>query len=381
MTAEEFDAAWNNYFSDGKNAPPPWYRDSLGINIPTGAVDGATVRIEFRAAADKPATPARYWRTAAELPPLEGKPVLSGLRIALDPGHIGGAYAKVEERYLSFHPENAKEYIAEGEHVLTVAQMLKTRLEALGATVFLVRENLEPVTTQRPPDLRVTALATLRDAGVPNPVEGYAGLPDDQKQHTIQWESEKLFYRVSEIRARARKVNMEQHPDLVICLHLNAAPWGPEGQRQYSPENHLHVMINGCYAADELKVQDTRFEMLNRLFHRMHEEELPLANAIAKTMAQSTGLPPFVYMTPNARLVSENGYVYARNLLANRLYDCPVVYLEPYVMNNQETYQRLLQGPYAGRTLMNGKLRTSIYEDYAQGVIEGLVNYYQSKRK
>jgi hypothetical protein len=50
-------------------------------------------------------------------------------------------------------------------------------------------------------------------------------------------------------------------------------------------------------------------------------------------------------------------------------------------MNNEEVYQRLLQGPYAGRTLTNGRLRTSIYEDYAQGVIDGLVNYYRSKRK
>jgi len=65
-------------------------------------------------------------------------------------------------------------------------------------------------------------------------------------------------------------------------------------------------------------------------------------------------------MTPNARLVSATGYVYARNLLANRIYECPVVCLEPYVMNNQDTYQRLLQGHYVGRTLTNGRLRSSI---------------------
>ena len=381
LTAEEFDLAWSTYFTDGKGEAPPWQRDPVGISIPTGALDGSTVRIDFRLASEPVAKVEHYWRTAAELPPLAGKPVLSGLRIALDPGHIGGAYSRIEERFFTMHPENPKEFIAEGDHVLSVAQLMKSRLEALGAIVLLVRENGEPVTTQRPADFRTTALNILRENGHPNPPEAYAGVPAFQKMNTIQWESEKLFYRVSEIRARAVKVNMELKPDLVICLHLNAAPWGEAGQQQFSLENHLHVMINGCYAPEELRMADTRFEMLSRLFRRVHEEELPLANSIAKTMALTTGLPPFVYVTPNAKLVSENGYVYARNLLANRIYECPVIYLEPYVMNNEEVYHRLLQGPYTGRTLTGGRLRTSIYEDYAQGVVDGLVNYYRSKRK
>lgn len=321
------------------------------------------------------------WRSAAELPPLNGKPVLTGLRIALDPGHIGGSYAKVEERFFTMNPQDPKEFIAEGDHVLTVAQLIKPRLEALGATVSLVRENSEPVTAQRAADLRPNALTILRENGIANPTDSYYNLPPSLRMNTIQWESEKLFYRVSEIRARARKVNADLKPDLVICMHLNAAPWGDAGQQQFSAENHFHVLVNGCYAPEEMRMADTRFEMLYRLFTRMNDEELPIANAVSKAMATSTGLPPFVYVTPNAKLVSENGYVYARNLLANRIYECPVIYLEPYVMNNEEVYHRLLQGPYTGRTLTGGHLRTSIYEDYAQGVVDGLVNYYRSKRK
>lgn len=381
MTADEFDLAWTTFFSDGRNEPPPWNRDASGITVPTGTSDGSTVRVEFRSSGDPLPQPKRSWRMASELPPLQGKPVLTGLRIALDPGHIGGAFAKVEERFFTMNPQDPKEFIAEGDHVLAVAQMLKPRLEALGAVVSLVRDKQEPVTSQRPSDLRTTAIDILHQNGHLNPPESYTGVPAFQKMNTIQWESEKLFYRVSEIRARAQKVNSELKPDLVICMHLNAAPWGEAGEQVFSPENHLHLLINGCYAPEELRMQDTRFEMLHRLFSRMHEEELPVATAVAKAMAQTTGLPPFVYVTPNARLVSETGYVYARNLLANRLYDCPVIYLEPFVMNNEDVYHRLLQGPYSGRTLTNGRLRTSIYEDYAQSIIDGLVNYYRSKRK
>ena len=73
--------------------------------------------------------------------------------------------------------------------------------------------------------------------------------------------------------------------------------------------------------------------------------------------------------------------MYARNLLANRLYQCPVVYLEPYVMNHEETYHRLLAGHFVGRTLIGGRLQTSAMEDYVRGVVNGLVSYYQKERQ
>ncbi|MBK8095365.1 MAG: hypothetical protein IPK32_26190 [Verrucomicrobiaceae bacterium] len=63
-----------------------------------------------------------------------------------------------------------------------------------------------------------------------------------------------------------------------------------------------------------------------------YEEELPLANAVGEGMRRITGLPAYVYTTPNARRPGTNDAVYAPNLLANRLYGSPVVYLEPHVM-------------------------------------------------
>ena len=76
-----------------------------------------------------------------------------------------------------------------------------------------------------------------------------------------------------------------------------------------------------------------------------------------------------------------NTAVYARNLLANRIYDCPVVYLEPFVMNHEETYRRLLAGHFVGRTLISGRLQTSAVEEYVSGIVDGLVAYYQKHRK
>ena len=378
LTAEEFDRLFEEVYTDARRVPPPWERDPAGITVPMGAADGGNVRVEFRTHDEKPAAVSHYWRTASELPPLAGQPVLSGLRIALDPGHIGGAFAQMEERYLSFHP---KESIAEGDLSLKVAQLLKPRLEALGARVLMVRDSSEPVTPSRPGDFRAVAEGILHEHGIAQPKEIYAGASGDEKVVTLQYQTEKLFYRESEIRARGRKVNEQLRPDLVLCMHFNAASWGDPSHPSFSPENHLHLLVNGCYADEELQLQDVRFEMLHRLFLKVHDEEMPLAEEMAKAMAQSTGLPPYVYTTPNARPAGKTGYVYARNLLANRIYQCPVIYLEPYVMNNEETYQRLLMGDYAGATLYQGRLRTSIFEDYVQGIVTGLTNYYRQTRK
>jgi hypothetical protein len=186
---------------------------------------------------------------------------------------------------------------------------------------------------------------------------------------------------VSEIHARAERVNQQIKPDMVLCLHFNAEDWGDATSPQFSPKNHLHVMINGCYAPVELEQQDVRYEMLSRLLNRVHEEELPLATSVAESMARATGLPAYIYTRPNARHAGTNPYVYARNLLANRLYECPVLYLEPFVMNHEETYRRLLAEHYLGRTLIGGKLTTSAIEDYVRGVIDGLLAYYKNNRQ
>jgi len=377
LTLQEFEAAFRDIYVDGTNFPPPWTVAPDGLTVKTGDPVMPVVKIEFRPPDELAPEAARYWRTAAELPPADDKPPLSGVHVAIDPGHIGGAYAKMEERFLSFQPG---ESIQEGDLTLLTAQILKTRLEELGAVTSLVRENNEPVTSARPPEFNNLAQTILKDAGVAAPASSYEGMSGDQRLLTIQWQSEKFFYRVSEIRARAKKVNEQLKPDLVLCLHFNAEAWGDAEQPQFSPVNHMHVLINGCYSASELELEDVRFEMLTRLFSRMQDVELPVAESIAGGMAKATGLSAYVYTTNNARRAGTSSYVYARNLLANRLYECPVIFLEPYVMNHEETYQRLLLGHYIGRTLLNGRLQTSAIEDYVRGIVDGLVSYYQSKR-
>ena len=334
----------------------------------------------LRFAADGAARKAvpRLWRPAESLPPVKPEKPLLSLKIALDPGHLGGKWAKMEERW--FQVGN-NQPVQEGDLTLSVARVLAPRLRELGAKVLFVRNSNEPITARRPDDFRELARKILIKNGVPQPRSDVLDPNDPEKEQTIRWQSEILFYRYSEIRRRAALVNFTLHPDLVLCLHFNAEGWGDPNNPTLTDINHLHLLVNGAYLAEELEFDDERFEMIRRLLSRTYDEELTLADTIALAMARETGLPPYQYPTTNTTTkVGTSGYVYARNLLATRLYRCPVVYCEPYVMNSKDVFARIQAGDYEGMRNINGVERKSIFREYANSVADGLVEYYSKMR-
>ena len=321
----------------------------------------------------------RLWRAAKSLPLAQRNKPLSGLKIALDPGHLGGNWAKMEERW--FQVGDSKP-VQEGDLTLSVSRLLATRLRDLGAKVSFVRSNDEPTTGKRPDDFHELARKVLIRNGVPQPRADVLDSTDPEREKTIRWQSEILFYRYSEIRRRAALVNFKLHPDLVLCLHFNAEKWGDPTSPILTDTNHLHLLVNGSYLAEELEFDDQRFEMIRRLLSRAYDEELPLADTIAHAMSHETGLPPYAYPTTNSTTkVGTSGYVFARNLLATRLYRCPVVYCEPYVMNSKDVFARIQAGDYEGMRNINGVERKSIFREYADSVADGLVEYYSKARK
>ncbi len=316
----------------------------------------------------KPADIPRYWKTPWEMPPLEPNETqpLRGIHIAIDPGHIGGRWANREQRYYKIGEDTIP--VQEGDLTLHTAELLEKNLRALGATVTLTRTELEPVTDLRPDDL----LDEARDW-----LTSRRGLPSDG---LVQRTAERFFYVGSEIRTRADILNTETRPDLVLCLHYNASPWRNPYRPSFQSPNHFHLLINGCYSRGEIEEDDTRLEMLLRLLQRTYYYELALAHDIARTMADETRLPPASYDGNSGKSVSDNRYVWARNLLANRKFLCPVIFFEPYCMNHREVHARIQAGAYRGLKEFNGVYRKNIYQEYADGATAGIVNYFRRVR-
>ncbi len=345
--------AWENVISFTDNAA-----------VIRTSPDKSPYLLKFAPDAPSVRAPILPWKSRRALPDRPTSKPLTGLKVAIDPGHIGGSWAKMEERWFQLGKTTP---VTEGDMTLRVAKLLIPRLEALGAEVFLTRSKAAPTTGVRPSQLRKEAVASLREKG------------DPITKSSITKESERLFYRVSEIRRRAHLVNESIRPDLVLCLHFNAEAWGNERRPQLVNDNHLHFLVTGAWSKDELTLEDQRFDMLRKLLGRTFSEELPLADSLSRAMASATGLPPYVYRSSNVIRVNTNPYLWGRNLLANRLFNCPVVYVEPYVMNSRGAFARIQAGDYDGRRKFGGVARKSIYREYADAIADGLADYYQLK--
>src|SRR5437667_4418202 len=185
----------------------------------------------------------RLWRPAKSLPPAQPDKPLANLRIALDPGHLGGKWAKMEERWFQV---GETEPVKEGDLALKVARILAPRLKELGAKVLFVRNRNQPITSKRPDDFKELGKKILIKNGVPQPREDFADPDEPAKEQTVRWQSEILFYCHSEIRRRVLLVK-RLHPDLVLCLHFNAEPWGDPKNPTLVDENHLHLLLIDSY--------------------------------------------------------------------------------------------------------------------------------------
>lgn len=379
ITHDEFSRLVYNVYCTHGFAPDLIQIDGKTARILTDRDSQKFFTLRF-AENDKARKPVPHlWRSAASLAKANPEKPLSGLKIALDPGHLGGKWAKMEERWFQVGSSTP---VQEGDLTLSVSRLLAPRLRELGAKVFFIRNSNEPATPKRPDDFRELARKILIRHGVPQPRADVLDPNDPAKEQTIHWQSEILFYRYSEIRRRAALVNFKLRPDLVLCLHFNAEGWGDPTNPTLIDTNHLHLLVNGSYLPEELEFDDERFEMIRRLLSRAYDEELPLADTIASAMARATGLPAYEYPTTNSTTkVGSTGYVYARNLLATRIYRCPVVYCEPYVMNSKDVFSRIQAGDYGGTRSVNGVERKSIFREYADSVADGLVEYYSKKGK
>ncbi|MCE0524090.1 MAG: hypothetical protein LV480_14375 [Methylacidiphilales bacterium] len=321
--------------------------------------------------------PMRWFRTPEEVRsmshPLD-KP-LNGLRVAIDPGHIGGPWAQMEERSTRYRGSAP---VQEGNLNLITGRLLQQELTAMGATVFLTRDSTEPVTPYRPDDMIEQARELL--VAHSNHAKNLRALPPDKLNllfgQRLMELSEFLFYRCSEIVERGNRIRNNFVPDITVTLYIDATPGS--GRGRLTSGNANIFFVGGCYTRSEMQDPDMRRRCVYKMVEGGSEIEKEVAADISDVFKQRTGLGPVEYGDSGTtrEVIPGNPYVVARNLAANRVYDGPVVCTEPYFMNNRVVYQRLLAGDYEGQRTFNGKSYGSIFREYADCVAQGLVKAY-----
>ena len=152
----------------------------------------------------------------------ENKKELSGIKIAIDPGHIAGDMktAMLEKKYIQFNYNNQNIAIAEGILTLQTALILKRLLEEQGAEVMLTRE--KPSQTA----FGITFKEWL-EKHFKNAVDSSYKLNEVTEQEktflltkATQRDVFRTYFNNLDMRQRAKKIN-EFAPDLSIIIHYN----------------------------------------------------------------------------------------------------------------------------------------------------------------
>lgn len=359
ITADEFSLLVNDVYAPGGGMIPYLRYGNGSVQIYSTAAQTGAPLFELK---------------FAESPRSSEPPkALSGLKVALDPGHIGGAWSRIEERFFLVDRDHDWP-VQEAALNLYVCRLIRDGLSAKGATVVMVKDDLEPMTT-RWPDERMRESRPL-PPGDPR----FAHLPEifveSSRRDALRKQVEREFYRTDEIAARATKVNNEIKPDVTMCVHFNATGSGDE--KTLYEENGLAFFVNGNCMPNELRQDDQKFTLMKKVLENSHDEEVGLAESIRDAFVAATGLPPAYggYEGETMLALRTNGYIFARNLAANRQFDGPVVFLEPYFMNNRTVYARIQAGDYDGERTFDEKSYRSIFREYADAVIAGVSAYY-----
>jgi hypothetical protein len=314
----------------------------------------------------------RAFRTLPEIRELDNPPgaPLRGVKIVLDPGHIGGKWADIEERSVVWgnHPR-----IREGDMNIRVATIARDRLVAAGAQVYMTHETPDPVTPLRPRDfMDQVRQAVLAEKGL---TEEEAASRREALRRMVLWRSELAFYRKAEIAQRAANIRARFPPDVNICNHFNATEYSGSGQMV--KDNRIVFLLNGCYGPDEMENPLTRWFMFSKLLEQSLPVEMAVGDAITRHLLKVANLPPAKYGQEKYQCrVNDNPYLYARNLAASRQYPGPCLILEPFYMNTEWTAERLAAGDYEGVRQLGCGAHRSLLREYGNALADALIEVY-----
>ncbi len=285
---------------------------------------------------------------------------LAGLKIALDPGHIGGDWALLEERYFKVGDDPSVE---EAELNTKTCEILAELLQADGAEIVWIKHAYKPTTNLRPDD--------LVEAAKQAQLQSHGSMSEKALKHTAA----QLFYRTAEIRARA-VIQHALKPDLTICVHYNADDWNDPNHPTLTQHSRLVIFVNGSYEHSEVRNDDVKCDLLRKLLDRDAAQEIRGCDLVGAEMLKNLGYPPESYVSYFAHRQGSVPSVYARNLIASRIYYGPVVYCEGPYMNAKDAYYRIIAGDYIGTRDIQGQKVHSIYRDYASAVEAGVRKYF-----
>ena len=319
---------------------------------------------------------------AANAAPKNG---LNGKVIVLDPGHFGGAYAKVEDRIIQADmPDGTAADFNEGTLNMATALHLKELLSKAGATVHLTKDAVGKGAISASFEEWKNGPEFL--AAVEKKIEKIAD--SAKRQAARDWwlkestdlEKFRMLYNSLDIEERV-KVISQLKPDLTLFIHYNAGSTKDpvSGKNILTKENYCMAFVGGSYMKGELATPESRQNFVKQLFGDSLDESAKVSSLIVKELVTGLGINPVsehneiaqeLYLKKSCVKICDG--VYARNMSSTQKVPGVVCYAEPLCQDN-ETMCRVLND----KSHKIGGLNTSPYvTQVAQAYYNGISKYF-----
>ena len=308
---------------------------------------------------------------------------LKGKRIAIDPGHIAGNMdiAKIEKKFVEFKAGKKNEFtndinLIEGNLTLSTALLLKQRLEAEGAIVFLTREkqNTSSFGNSFEDWLKKDYKKLLKSAYEKGEIT------KDERKHFQRKAGKKeifeRFYNDLDLKNRARLIN-EFVPDVTVVIHYNADDKNIPLEKP-TERNFNMVFVPGGFKNGELKEAEERMNFLRLLIGNDIESSIDFSKEIIDSFKENLNVPipkpeDTEYLILSSMATDKEG-VYARNLTLTRLINGTLVYGETLYQDNINECVELNK-----QEIKIGNIKTSKrVKSIADAYFEGISNYFKN---
>ncbi|MGK5089559.1 hypothetical protein WDW86_18565 [Bdellovibrionota bacterium FG-2] len=279
--------------------------------------------------------------------------LLSGLRIAIDPGHMGGEEWDLKTG--KFVSDGHGHKISEGLMNLQVSMLLQKEFETLGAEVLLSHTSLAPATALRYENLDVSLFgaqrlgeSTMSDwfqkliSGALSGSALFAAFEKSSDLRGLFSESMRGFYfiRMADLDARSETM-MRFSPDISLIIHFDSldSPGGYDGVKTF---------IDGGALADEFGTRDERVHFAqNILDARAWSASRTLSSAIANALKTELKIP-FDASTGGGLSVPVEPGVFARNLrISRKLHKTAMSSVECLYYDAPKEFNALLEKKYS----------------------------------
>jgi len=249
------------------------------------------------------------------------------------------------------------------------AKLLKEKLEAQGAEVFLTR-----------PFNGCTAYGVTFDdwlkTGFKTTLDSLYKIKEitlERKNWLLNKASKRDKFRLTfkdmELQKRAELINNYQ-PDFTIIIHYNVDETNT-GWNKPTNKNFNMAFVGGAFMGSDLSSPKKRFEFLRLLVSDDLERSIALSSSVVKSFeknlnVKTAGPKDATYLIEGCLSTTEKG-VYCRNLQLTRYIHSPLVYGETLYQDNINECILLTQE--------TDKTKNARVQQVAEAYFQGILNY------